>query len=264
MSAAVITLSGCGSSDAQKDDADIIDRRDVEITDGLFTIEALEALGRVSSPVVSPDGTKVLYSVSYESVEQNKSNADLYVMNIDGSDVKRLTRTKGSESSAMWLDGGNKIAYIAGHEGKPQLWVMNADGTGARVASNLENGIAGFLFSPDEKQVLLISTVKYGRTAQDVYPDLPKANARIVDDLMYKHWDEWVVEIPHPFLAKWDGKNATGAKDVMAGEPFESPMKPFGGVESFTCRERKPVWSMQSQPIPISIFMRLPMARPHV
>ena len=233
MSAAVITLSGCGSSDAQKDDADIIDRRDVEITDGLFTIEALEALGRVSSPVVSPDGTKVLYSVSYESVEQNKSNADLYVMNIDGSDVKRLTRTKGSESSAMWLDGGNKIAYIAGHEGKPQLWVMNADGTGARVASNLENGIAGFLFSPDEKQVLLISTVKYGRTAQDVYPDLPKANARIVDDLMYKHWDEWVVEIPHPFLAKWDGKNATGAKDVMADEPFESPMKPFGGVESF-------------------------------
>lgn len=104
MSAAVITLSGCGSSDAQKDDADIIDRRDVEITDGLFTIEALEALGRVSSPVVSPDGTKVLYSVSYESVEQNKSNADLYVMNIDGSDVKRLTRTKGSElcNVARW------------------------------------------------------------------------------------------------------------------------------------------------------------------
>ena len=233
MSAALITLSSCGSGQEEDDNANIIDRPEVTVNDGLFTVEALEALGRVSGPVVSPDGSKILYTVSYESVAQNKSNADLYVMNIDGTGGRRLTRTARSENSATWIDGGNRIAFIAIEEGKPQLWVMDADGTNARVASNLENGVAGFLFSPDGQNVLLISTVKYGRTAQDVYPDLPKASGRIIDDRMYKHWDEWVVEIPHPFLAKWNGSDAVDARDIMADEPFESPMKPFGGIESF-------------------------------
>ncbi|MDE5636175.1 MAG: prolyl oligopeptidase family serine peptidase, partial [Muribaculaceae bacterium] len=229
-----ITLSSCGSGSVGDDNAEIIDRPEVTINDGIFTVEALEALGRVSGPVVSPDGTRILYTVSYESVEQNKSNADLYVMNIDGTEGRRLTRTARSESSATWIDGGKRIAFIAVDNGKPQLWVMNADGSDARVASGLENGVEGFLFSPDGRSVLLVSTVKYGRTAQDVYPDLPKATGRIIDDLMYKHWDEWVVEIPHPFLAAWDGSKIVDPKDIMADEPFESPMKPFGGIESFS------------------------------
>jgi dipeptidyl aminopeptidase/acylaminoacyl peptidase len=97
----------------------------------------------------------------------------------------------------------------------------------------VENGVGGFLFSPDGKKVVLISNVKYARTAQDIYPDLPKATGRVVDDLMYKHWDEWVTEIPHPFIGDFDGSKISGIEDIMADEPFEAPMKPFGGVESF-------------------------------
>ena len=99
--------------------------------------------------------------------------------------------------------------------------------------SDVENGVGGFLFSPDGKKVVLISNVKYARTAQDIYPDLPKATGRVVDDLMYKHWDEWVTEIPHPFIGDFDGSKISGIEDIMADEPFEAPMKPFGGVESF-------------------------------
>ena len=131
---------------------------------------------------------------------------------------------------------------MAEKDGKPQMWVMNADGTGRRVVSRLENGVAGFLVSPDGKKVLVISSVKYGRTAADVYPDLPKANARIIDDLMYKHWDEWVTEIPHPFIADFDGYSLKNIKDIMDGEPYESPMKPFGGIESFA-------WSPDSKQV---------------
>ena len=110
---------------------------------------------------------------------------------------------------------------------------MDADGSGAKAVSSVENGIAGFLFSPDEKQVLMIGSVKYSRTAEDIYPDLPKATGRLIDDLMYKHWDEWVTEIPHPLLGSFDGNQVTDVIDIMQDEPFEAPMKPFGGVESF-------------------------------
>jgi len=238
MSATLLAgLTGC-CDNSQK----LIDKPDFKSTDGVFNIEALEALGRVSDPQVSPDRTKILYGVSYESVEQNKSNNELYVMNTDGTDVRRLTETPQSEGQAVWIDGGRRIAFVAEKDGKPQMWVMNADGSNRHVVTRMENGVGGFVVSPDGKKVLLISTVKYARTPQDVYPDLPKANARIIDDMMYKHWDEWVTEIPHPFIADFDGFGVKNVKDIMQDEPYESPMKPFGGVESFA-------WSPDSKQI---------------
>lgn len=211
----------------------LIDKPDFTPVNGQYDINALEALGRVSAPVVSPDGKKILYGVSYESVEQNKSNLDLYVMDIDGKNLTRITATPESESGYAWIDGGRKIAFMNPVDGKQQLWVMNADGSDRRAVSSVESGIQGFLFSPDEKRVVMIGSVKYSRDAKDIYPDLPQATGRVIDDLMYKHWDEWVTEIPHPLIGDFTGQEVTNVTDIMQDEPYESPMKPFGGIESF-------------------------------
>ncbi len=230
MSALLVSAASCaGTGDGEK----IVDKTDFKSEGGVFDIDALEALGRVSGAVVSPDGKKVLYGVSYESVEENKSNNDLYVMNTDGSDVQRITRTASSEGNAVWINGGKQIAFIYPEKDVPQVWVMNADGSGRKCVSSVEKGVSGFLVSPDESKILLISNVKYSRTAQEAYPDLPKATGRIIDDMMYKHWDEWVTEIPHPFIADFDGNTVSNPVDIMEGEPYEAPMKPFNGIESF-------------------------------
>ncbi|MDE6692270.1 MAG: peptidase S9, partial [Muribaculaceae bacterium] len=118
--------------------------------------------------------------------------------------------------------------------------MMDANGENRKQVSKVENGVGGFLFSPDETKVVLIGNVKYSRSAADLYPDLPKATGRVIDDMMYKHWDEWVTEIPHPFVADFNGSAITDPVDIMDGEPYESPMKPFGGVESFA-------WSTDSK-----------------
>lgn len=234
MSATALMLNAMAPTATLAEETDIIDRPDFKSDTGIFDIDALEALGRVSEPRVSPDGKRVLFGVSYESVPQNKSNRDLYVMNIDGTGVTRITKTAQSENSAVWIDNGTRIAFVYAEKGSsPQLWVMNADGTERHAATNIEGGIEGFLFSPDQSKVVLISTVKYNRTAADIYPDLPKATGRVIDDLMYKHWDSWVTEIPHPFIGSFDGQTITDLKDIMEGEPYEAPMRPFGGVESF-------------------------------
>lgn len=234
MSATALMLNAMAPTATLAEETDIIDRPDFKSATGIFDIDALEALGRVSEPRVSPDGKRVLFGVSYESVPQNKSNRDLYVMNIDGTGVTRITKTAQSENSAVWIDNGTRIAFVYAEKGSsPQLWVMNADGTERHAATNIEGGIEGFLFSPDQSKVVLIRTVKYNRTASDIYPDLPKATGRVIDDLMYKHWDTWVTEIPHPFIGAFDGQTITNLKDIMEGEPYEAPMRPFGGVESF-------------------------------
>lgn len=227
-SALLIAAASC----APEGEVNVIDKPDFKSETGVFSIEALQALGRVSDPQVSPDKSKILYGISYESVEENRSNRDLYVMNIDGSDNHRITKTGKSEQNAVWIDGGNKIAFIYAEDGKPQVWTMNADGSERKMVSNIENGVNGFLLSPDEKKIAIISNVKYGETASDIFSDLPKASGRVMTDLMYKHWDEWVTEIPHPFIGDFDGSQVTNVVDIMEGEPYEAPMKPFGGVES--------------------------------
>ncbi|MBD5297688.1 MAG: S9 family peptidase [Bacteroides sp.] len=229
-----------GASAGADTPAALIEKPDFTPTNRQYDINALEALGRVGAPVVSPDGKKILYGISYESVEQNKSNQDLYVMDLDGKNNVRITRTPESESNYVWFNGGRQIAFMAAVDGKMQLWVMNADGSDRRSVSNVEGGIQGFLFSPNEKRVVMIGSVKYARTAQDVYPDLPKATGRLIDDLMYKHWDEWVTEIPHPLVADFTGTEVVNVTDIMQDEPFEAPMKPFGGIESFA-------WSPDSE-----------------
>ena len=210
---------------------DVIGKQPVKVENGIMTTEVLMAFGRVSGPVVSPDKSKILYGVSYENLEQNKSNRELFVMDIDGQNKKQITCTPESEGNAVWIDGGKQIAYLSGKSGDSQLWIMNADGSNARQISHHEKGVHGFLFSPDEKHILFIGNVKYSEKASDLYPDLDKATGRVIDDLMYKHWDEWVTTAPHPFVADFDGKSISNPVDVMEGELFESPMKPFGGIE---------------------------------
>ncbi len=238
MSIAVLALlssATCSKQETAPGQAPATEKSSAKMEKKEFTPEFLNLLGRVGGPQVSPDGKKILYGVTYYDISANKGNCDLWVMDIDGQNARQITNTPKSESNAVWIDGGKKIAFIYTEDGEakcPQLWVMNADGSSRSVVSNLEEGIEGFVFSPDEKRVVMIGQVKYGQTAQDIYPDLDKTTGKVFDDMMYKHWDEWVKVIPHPFVADFDGSKAGNVKDVLEGEPYESPMRPWGGIES--------------------------------
>lgn len=212
-------------------DKNLIGKSDIRIKDGRMTPEALWAMGRIGGMNVSPDGKRVVYTVAYYSVPENKNNREVFVMNADGSDNKQITKTGFAENEAVWIKGGTKIAFLCNESGSSQLWEMNPDGTDRKRLSDYDKDIEGFAFSPDEKKVLFISQVKTVNSTADKYPDLDKATGVIITDLMYKHWDEWVTTVPHPFVADFDGESISNPVDVMEGELFESPMKPFGGIE---------------------------------
>lgn len=212
-------------------DKNLIGKSDIRIKDGRMTPEALWAMGRIGGMNVSPDGKRVVYTVAYYSVPENKSNREVFVMSADGSDNKQITKTGFAENEAVWIKGGTKIAFLCNESGSSQLWEMNPDGTDRKRLSDYDKDIEGFAFSPDEKKVLFISQVKTVNSTADKYPDLDKATGVIITDLMYKHWDEWVTTVPHPFVADFDGESISNPVDVMEGELFESPMKPFGGIE---------------------------------
>ncbi|MDL2281873.1 S9 family peptidase [Parabacteroides sp. OttesenSCG-928-G06] len=230
--AASLLLSASTQVSAQKnDEAPLIGRTEIAVPNGILTPEILYSMPRVSGGVVSPDGKKVLYGVSFQSIEQNKGNRELFVVNIDGSGKQQITHTPKGEQNEVWINGGKQIAFLYGG----QIWVMDADGSNRRQISHYEGGIDGFLLSPDETKVAFISQIPYGINTHEVFPDLPKASGRMVDDLMYKHWDEWVETVPHTYWAPIDWKNTLGTvTDIVEGEPYDVPMKPFGGTEELS------------------------------
>lgn len=230
-------------------DKPVIGKQEIRIKNKKLTPEALWAMGRIGSSSVSPDGKQIAYTVSYYSVKENKSHTVIYVMNADGTNNLLLTHTADSEVEPTWIKGGSKIAFLTAASGSMQIWEMNPDGSERKQLSSYEGGIEGFKFSPDESKVLFISQVKYGQRTSDIYPDLDKASGKVINDLMYKHWDEWVENIPHPFVASFGGNQVGTATDILKGEPYESPMKPFGGIEqlawsndskqiAYTCRKK--------------------------
>lgn len=243
MMTAAMTLASCNAIQQKGEGYEpIIGKQDITIKDGRMTPEALWAMGRIGGLDVSPDGKKVVYTVAYYSVPENSSNREVYVMNADGTDNKQITHTAYSENEAVWIKGGTKIAFLCNESGGSQIWEMNPDGTERKILSEFDGPIEGFKFSPDEKKVLFISQIKYGQRTVDMYPDLPKATGIVVNDLMYKHWDEWVETIPHPFVADFNGEKISNVIDIMEGEPFEAPLKPFGGIEQLA-------WSPDSKQI---------------
>jgi len=243
---ASLLLPGCRQQEknsSEDDNAPLIGRSDMKIPGGVMTPEVLYSMARVSDVKLSPDAKKVLYGVTFMSIEQNKGNRELFTVNLDGSDKKQITKTKTSEQNAVWINGGKQIAFLSAESGKSQIWVMDADGSNRKKVSDFDGDIDAFRLSPDQKQVLFIHEIKSGKTTQDVYPDLPKATGRIIDDLMYKHWNVWVETVPHPFIASFDSKGEMGKPvDIMKGEPYECPMKPFNGIEDLA-------WSPDGQNI---------------
>ena len=119
--------------------------------------ETLWAMGRIGGAAASPDGKTVVYQVGYYSVKQNKSHQMLYTVSADGKKQHSLTTTAASETGATWIDGGKRIAFLTGG----QLWSMNADGTDRRQLTKSEIDIEGYIFSPDEKKVILIKSLPY-------------------------------------------------------------------------------------------------------
>lgn len=237
---ATVLAIGCSSIDAQEATG-FIGKSDIKLTSDLMTPEALWAMGRIGGHQASPDGKKIVYQVSYYSVKENKSHTVIYVMDANGKNNKMLTTSNKSETDAVWINNGEKIAYLC----DGQIWTMNADGTGRKQLSNDKTGIDGFIFSPDEKKVILIKQLPYHGIIKKNPSDLPKATGMLITDMNYRHWDEYVKSIPHPFVADVTTNGISEGKDIMEGEPYECPTKPFGGIEQLA-------WSPDSKEIAYS------------
>ncbi|TVQ11791.1 MAG: S9 family peptidase [Bacteroidetes bacterium] len=193
--------------------------------------ETLWEFGRVGGMQVSPDGTTLLFTITHFDVEANKSTRDIYTMPVSGGRERNITSSNYNEFNAIWRPDGRRIGFLSNQSGNVQMWEMEVDGTHARQVSNISGGISGFEYSPDMKHIFFTKRVQIEESPLDKHPDLPKTNVYIYDDLMYRHWDKWHdYSYSHIFVAPYNDGTTGRYYDIMEGEPYDSPMPPFGGV----------------------------------
>lgn len=229
--------------------SDMIGKNNIQLSSDLMTPEALWAMGRIGTATSSPDGKQVVYQVGYYSVKLNKSHTVLYIQPAkSGQKPTLLTTDDKSESDPAWIANGTRIAFLR----NGQIWSMKADGTDRRQMTDSKTDIEGFRFSPDGSKVILIKSLPYHGSIQKNPDDLPLASGRLVTDMNYRHWDHYVESIAHPFVANVENGKINDGKDVLEGEPYESPLAPFGGIEqlawspdsktvAYTCRKKEGV-----------------------
>lgn len=246
--ATILLFSAC--KQRSESDKNVIDKPNVEIKDGKLSPEALWSFGRIGDVSVSPDGKKVLYTLTYYSISENKGNAEIYTMNTDGSEVKRLTTTASSEWNVIWNPKGDKIGFIYADESGVNIYEMNPDGSNRKAISDFKEGdLEGFSYSPDGKKIVYVRAVPKQDKFAKLKEGLDKTTGRINDDLAYRHWDQWVDAVPQPFIADFDGKKIGEGENLLKGTEFESPMRPWGGMEqiawspdsksiAYTCRKK--------------------------
>ncbi|MFT6814401.1 MAG: dipeptidyl aminopeptidase/acylaminoacyl peptidase [Sphingobacteriales bacterium] len=198
-----------------------------------LTPELLWKLKRVSEHAISPDGQFVVYSVKEYDLSENKGVSQLYLSDTRGKKTIQLTKSPGSKYNIRWRPDGLKVGYISTETGSAEIWEVEDDGSEAVQISTFNSGLEGFEYSPDLKRILFVAPVRFEYPLNTTYPDLPKANAKVYDNLMYRHWDTWADGTrSHIFYMNYANEGLRDEPvDIMSDQPYDAPLKPFGGME---------------------------------
>ncbi|MFN2492740.1 MAG: prolyl oligopeptidase family serine peptidase [Pyrinomonadaceae bacterium] len=198
-----------------------------------LTVEELLKVRRVGDPQVSPDGTRVAFTIGDVNFDANKIITQIYIMPLDGRTMKQLTRGESSATAPRWAPDGKRIAYVTGG----QIWTMDSDGDNKEQVTRISTNAASPVWSPDGNWIAFTSEVHPDcndadcNKRKDEQAEKSKVKAHITTRLLFRHWDEWRdVKRTHVMIIPSKGGNAS---DLTPGD-FDSPPYAVAGDVDYT------------------------------
>ncbi len=213
--------------------------------------ELLWKLGRLGAAALSRDGGELAYTVTRYDLAENSGTSTLYLKDLKTGAQRVLLKDWKSIGDLQFAPSpfGERI-FVTGKQSKegdakPQAFAVNPQDGGMVQVTEAKDGIANLKVAPDGKRIAYTVDVKLDKEVKEIYEDLPKADARIIDSLLYRHWNQWHdYKYSHLHVDQLDesGRAVDQAVDLMHELKVDCPVPPFAGSENFA-------WSPDGQHI---------------
>jgi dipeptidyl aminopeptidase/acylaminoacyl peptidase len=200
-----------------------------------ITFEDFARIERISEPQISPDGSWVAYKVVTPDFDANRNAGNIWMISTQSGPATQLTFS-GRDSLPVWSPDSQTLAFLSSRDGTPQIYLLPLSGGEARALTRLSSGADNPKWSPDGKLLAFTSLVYPGcsddacNLARDAEREKSKLQARIYDQLLYRHWDHWFeYKRSHLFVVPADG--SLPPRDLTPGADYDVPPDERGGPE---------------------------------
>ncbi len=169
-----------------------------------ISFDDLVAFHRVSDPQPSPDGKWIAHVVTDVDKAENRTDSDVWLVPTNGGEPRQLTRSPKHDRHPRWSPDGRHLVFESNRDGTFQLYVLALDGGEPRRITTLATEAGQPVWSPDGRNIAFVSAVfpefsslpaadsdKRNKDQQDAR-EKSKVKARVIDSLLYRHWDSWV------------------------------------------------------------------------
>ncbi len=210
-----------------------------------LTPELLWKMGRLGESAASADGNQVAFAVRRYDLAENKGRSSLYLLDLNSGEQSTLLDNWKSVGDLQWIKNSTgEQLYFSGapfpedqeqESPKSQAFTIDLETKATRQITFEQDGISNLKVAPTGDKLAFTVDVKLDPKPDELYPDLPKADARIINGLMYRHWDAWHdYAYSHVHVAELNEQGVAGkSRDLMEGIKADCPVPPFGGAEQF-------------------------------
>ncbi len=201
-----------------------------------FDVRDLIAFERLSDPQVSPDGRSIVFTISSLDTEANRRRTDIWMVQSDGTKLRRLTSDPAADTNAAWSPDGGTVYFLSTRSGSSQVWKLPLGGGEAQQVTAQPVDVESFVLSPDGTRLAISMQVYPGTSPADTKKKQDeiaknKATGRTYEQLFFRHWDTWADgRRSHVFVVPVAGGEPV---DVMKAMDADSPSKPFGGNDEY-------------------------------
>ncbi len=200
-----------------------------------MTFMDVMAMRGVGGGQLSPDGARVVYTVSIPHWKSGKSHTDVFMAEVATGAIRQMTFTREkSETGPQWARDGKRLAFLSDREGSPgsrQVYLMSVEGGEARKVTEAKDGVHAFAFSldgkwlafsagkPEERQISLVDLA-----SQDlVATALPKHTTPVRDFAFAEDGSRLFFTSPDQ-VDKDDVKRKEKKFDVRIADPEQPPV----------------------------------------
>jgi dipeptidyl aminopeptidase/acylaminoacyl peptidase len=209
-----------------------------------FTVEDLVNLERVGAPLLSPDGSRVLYTVRSTNMDKNRGHTELWMMDLRPAKPvpQRLTHSDASNSDPEWSPAGDAIFFLSARSGSSQVWRLPVAGGEPVKVTDLPLDVDNFRLSPKGDRLALSLAVF--RDCADLActqkrldeRSKDKASGRIYDRMFVRHWDTWSDgrnAVLYTVPLDSSGRASAAPVSVSGSIDGDVPSKPYGDHEEY-------------------------------